>query len=121
MLNTQNPMPQKNGYKRFYRTLTLIRELKALGYPYEAHKDTIWLTAQTLDKKHEYRLKIDGAIDCYKMYMARWNQMGQADMFYTWELRATTGAELLVNLVTRQILPPYFMPIGSIKRVTDAE
>lgn len=121
MLNTQVSMPKKGTTKRYYRTLTLIRELKALGYPYEAHRDTVWLQVQTLDKKHHYRLKIDGTLDCYKMYMARWTNYNQADMFYTWELRAGTGAELLVNLVTRQILPPYFMPITSIKRVTDEE
>lgn len=121
MLNTQSLMPKKGANKRYYRTLTLIRELKALGYPYEAHRDTVWLVVQTLDKNHQYRLKIDGMVDCYKMYMARWTAMNQADMFYTWELRATTGAELLVNLVGRQILPPYFMPMGSIERVTDAQ
>lgn len=121
MLNTQTDMPKKGTPMRFYRTLTLIRELKALGYPYEAYKNTIWLTAVTQDKQHEYRLKIDGTVDCYKMYMARWTMMGQADMFYTWELRAHTGAELLVNLVQRQILPPYFMPIASIKRLGDEE
>ena len=118
MLNTQLIMPEKTGKKRLYRTLSLIRELQNLGYPFQAYKDTIWLEISTKDAHKSYALKIESKIDCYIMYMAKWS-MNQVQLSYTWELRAVTGVELLINLVQREILPPYFMPITAKPRTID--
>jgi len=118
MLNTQIVMPQKTGKKRLYRTLSLIRELKNLGYPFQAYKDTIWLEISTKGQNKCYVLKIESKIDCYYMHMAKWS-MNQVEISYTWELRAVTGVQLLINLVQREILPPYFMPITAKPRITD--
>lgn len=117
MLDTRLIMPQKTGKKRLYRTISLIRELKSLGYPFEAYKDTVWLEVSTKGQNKHYKLKIDSRIDCYVMHMAKWS-MNQVQLSYTWELRAVTGVELLINLVQREILPPYFMPITSKPRTS---
>jgi hypothetical protein len=118
MLDTRLIMPQKTGKKRLYRTLSLIRELRSLGYPYQAYKDTIWLEISTKGANKWYALKIESRIDCYYMHMAKWS-MNQVELSYNWELRAVTGIELLINLVQREILPPYFMPITAKPRTTD--
>jgi hypothetical protein len=117
MLDTLKQMPQNRGRKRLYRTLSLIRELKSLGYPFEAYKDTVWLEVSTKGS-NTYKLQIHSKIDCYQIYMAKWS-INTCQQSYTWELRAVTGIQLLINLVQRQILPPYFMPITAKPRTTD--
>jgi hypothetical protein len=103
---------------RLYRTLSLIRELKSLNHPYEAYRDEIWLTIYTKGQESFFRLHIKSLMDCYWIHMAKWS-INQVQVSYTWELRAATGAELLIKLIHHNILPAYFMPITAKPRTTD--
>lgn len=121
MLNTTLALMKKPSRKRTFRTNTLARELKQMGYPFDFYNiDTISFEVKSPVDKSLYFLEITGCLDCYKMKMLRKEAaFGQITHRYKWELRATTGIELLINLVQRNILPPYFMPITSIQRLTD--
>ena len=107
--------------KRTYRTNSLIRELKSMAYPFEyLGKDKIQIRVKSQkDPGAEYILNIYGQLDCYRMGMHRRDHMNTLTHSYTWQLRAASGIELLINLVQRQILPPYFMPLTSINRIID--
>lgn len=120
LINTLASM-KKPSRKRNHRTNTLARELKQMGYPFDFYNlDTICFEVKSPVDKSLYFLEITGRLDCYKMRMMRKDgAFGQITHTYNWELRANTGIELLINLVQRNILPPYFMPITSIQRLTD--
>jgi len=97
--------------RKLYRTLSLARELRAIGKPFEFFtKNTIAFDLERRENnEYKRRIYIVGSLTCYKVRIDIWKCLESGDFTYT-EYPEVTGHQLLNKLVALGVLPYDFVP-----------